>query len=146
VAVLKALFVYLPTLTHFLLSRIRFALGSPCCQAGFVSLNALSHPLQAAAWHLSTAEYTELSVDERVAVLKALTALALDSEAVRDHVGVHINGPTDAVAEPKEPRVPRRPLVRYQTDRVSRNTGTAKGRGWGGQGKHSSLHVRLRCL
>lgn len=64
--------------------------------------------VQAAAQHLQYADYADLEVEERVAVLRGLAALALDAEPIRDHVAVHVDGSTSL----KEPRLTRRPLVR----------------------------------
>ena len=55
--------------------------------------------LQAAALKMAYSEYSYLSTEERLAVLKGLTHLALSSEAIRDHFA--------AVAEAAVPAVPR---------------------------------------
>lgn len=52
---------------------------------------------QAAALKLSYSEYGDLSVEERVLVLSAMSHLALSSEAVRDHFAAAVE-PAVAVA------------------------------------------------
>lgn len=56
--------------------------------------------MQEAAVHLACAEYDDLSVLERIAILRGLSALALSAEAVRDHISARTEAlPVSAPAQ-----------------------------------------------
>lgn len=49
--------------------------------------------------HLAYAEYDDLSVQERIAILRGLSALALSADAVRDYISARL----DAMPAPVAP-------------------------------------------
>lgn len=51
--------------------------------------------------HLAYAEYDDLSVLERVAILRGLSALALSADAVRDYISARL----EAMPAPAPPRL-----------------------------------------
>ena len=66
---------------------------------------------QAAALRLAYSEYGDLDVMERVAVLKALTYLALSSEPVREHFAAAVEAVTAS-----QPRPGAKKAVRLQSN------------------------------
>ena len=56
---------------------------------------------QEAAVHLAYAEYDDLSVLERIAILRGLSALALSADAVRDYISTRL----EAMPAPAPPRL-----------------------------------------
>ena len=82
--------------------------------------------VQTAALKMAYSEYGDLTVEERLAILSALTHLALSSEVVREHFAAAVEAAATAPPRPSSKKVCCRALLPCSADTHTYSEGRTK--------------------